>query len=136
MPSLRNYHIMISHSWDYHNHYLTISGWLSSAPYFDWSDYSVPITRPLYVSGVNELKKKIWDRISVCSCVIVLSGMYVAYSDWIDYEIDTAKALGKPIIGVKPWGQERIPVKIQTTADVLVGWNSASVVDAVRKYAL
>lgn len=62
--------------------------------------------------------------------------MYVSYSEWIDYEIDTAKELGKPIIGVKPWGQERIPVKVQNDCTVLVGWNSNSVVQAVRDYAL
>jgi len=136
MPSLRNYHILISHSWDYSKQYETISGWLNATPYFLWTDYSVPITRPLSVSGVNDLKQKIRNRISLCSCVIILSGMYVAYSDWIDFEIDTAVAMGKPIIGVKPWGQERIPTKVQNKADILIGWNSASVVDAVRRYAL
>ena len=136
MPSLRNYHILISHSWDYNNHYETISGWLNDTPYFLWTDYSVPITRPLTVSGVNELKQKIRNRISLCSCIIILSGMYVAYSDWIDFEIDTAVSMGKPIIGVKPWGQERIPTKVQDNADIMIGWNSASVVDAVRRYAV
>lgn len=136
MPSLRNYHILISHSWDYNNHYETISGWLNDTPYFLWTNYSVPITRPLTVSGVNELKQKIRNRISLCSCVIILSGMYVAYSDWIDFEIDTAVSMGKPIIGVKPWGQERIPTKVQDNADIMIGWNSNSVVDAVRRYAL
>lgn len=33
MPSLNNYHILISHSWDYNNDYTTIKGWLDSAPY-------------------------------------------------------------------------------------------------------
>ncbi|MBR3170857.1 MAG: TIR domain-containing protein [Lachnospiraceae bacterium] len=136
MPSLRNYHILISHSWDYNRHYETIKGWLNASPYFLWTDYSVPITNPLNVNGVNELKQKIRNRISLCSCVIILSGMYVAYSNWIDFEIDTAVAMGKPIIGVKPWGQERIPAKVQNNADIMVGWNSSSIVEAVREYAL
>lgn len=62
--------------------------------------------------------------------------MYVAYSNWIDFEIDVANDLEKPIIGVKPWGQERIPTKVQNNADIMVGWNSNSVVNAVRIYAL
>ena len=62
--------------------------------------------------------------------------MYVDYSEWIDFEIETAKAYHKPIIGVKPWGQERTPLEVQEDADVMVGWNSASVVQAVRDYAL
>ena len=136
MPTLRNYHIMISHSWDYDKHYRTIKEWLDNAPYLDWTDYSVPFTRPITANGVNELKQKISTRISLCSCVIILSGMYVAYSDWIDYEIDTAVVKGKPIIGVRPWGQERVPQKVHDNADTMVFWNSASIVDAVRRYSL
>ena len=136
MPTLRNYHILISHSWDYNSHYETVCGWLDDAKNFTWSNYSVPISKPIDTKSKKELQDKLRNRISLCSCVIILSGMYVSYSEWIDYEIDTAKELGKPIIGVKPWGQERVPTKVQNEADVLVGWNSSSVVDAVREYAL
>lgn len=31
MPSLRNYHILISHSWDYDSDYQKIKGWLDEA---------------------------------------------------------------------------------------------------------
>ena len=136
MPTLRDYHILISHSWDYSDQYDTVRGWLNASSYFRWTDYSVPITKPLDVDGIRAQKQNIRNRISMCSCVIILSGMYVAYSDWIDYEIDTAVSLGKPIIGVKPWGQERVPLKVQNSADIMVGWNASSVVDAVRKYSI
>lgn len=136
MPELRDYHIMISHSWDYNDHYEKVCGWLDEAKYFKWSNYSVPLSQPLDVKGKRELQEKLRNRISNCSCIIVLSGMYVSYSEWIDYEIDTAKALGKPVIGVKPWGQEHVPTKVQSDSTVLVGWNSDSVVQAVRDYAL
>lgn len=136
MPTLRDYHILISHSWDYSDQYDTVKGWLNASSYFRWTDYSVPITKPLDVDGIRAQKQNIRNRISMCSCVIILSGMYVAYSDWIDYEIDTAVSLGKPIIGVKPWGQERVPLKVQNYADIMVGWNASSVVDAVRQYSL
>lgn len=136
MPSLRDYHILISHSWDYSSDYQTIKNWLNEAKNFEWTDYSVPLTKPLDVNGKKELKEKLRNRISLCSCVIILSGMYVSYSEWIDYEIDTAIELGKPIIGVKSRGQERIPSKVSNNAVVMVGWNSNSVVQAVRDYAL
>lgn len=136
MPTLRDYHILISHSWDYSDQYDTVKGWLNASSYFRWTDYSVPITKPLDVDGIRAQKQSIRNRISMCSCVIILSGMYVSYSDWIDFEIDTAVSLGKPIIGVKPWGQERVPLKVQNSADIMVGWNASSVVDAVRQYSL
>ena len=136
MPILKNYHIVISHSWSYSEHYNTIASWLDNALYFTWSDYSVCCDKPLDTKTDSELKEKLKNRISASSCIIVCSGMYATYSKWIDYEIDTAIDMGKPIIGVKPWGQERVPAKIQNNATVMVGWNSSSIIDAVRVYSL
>lgn len=136
MPALKNYHIMISHSWDYNEHYEKVVSWLNDANNFEWSNYSVPLTNPIDAKGKKELKEKLRNKITNCSCIIILSGMYVAYSEWIDYEIDTAVEMGKPIIGVEPWGQERVPQKVTSNADVVVGWNSSSVVQAIRDYSL
>ena len=51
MPKLRDYHILISHSWDYNSDYETIKGWLDNASYFSWTNYSVPLSKPLDVNG-------------------------------------------------------------------------------------
>jgi hypothetical protein len=59
--------------------------------------------------------------------------MYAAHSEWIEYEIKEAKRLGKVIIGVKPWRQERLPLIVQEAANIMVGWNSASIISAVRE---
>ena len=134
--TLRNYHIFISHAWDYNIQYETIKGWLNKTPYFLWTDYSVPISKPLDTRTDAELRKKLRERIAASSCVIILAGMYAAYSKWIDYEINMAVEYKKPIIAVKPWGQERIPVKIQNNATEMIGWNSDSVVHTVRLYAI
>lgn len=136
MPYLRDYHILISHSWSYSNYYNTIASWLNDTNYFKWSDYSVSCDKPLNTDNDYQLKEKLTSRISNSSVVIVISGMYSAYSKWIDYEIDEAKRLGKPIIGVKPWGQERIPLKIQNNSTTMVGWNRDSIINAVRIYAI
>lgn len=82
------------------------------------------------------MQQKIDNRIAVCSCIIVLSGMYVSYSECIDFEIRTAIKYGKPIIAVKPWGQQKIPNIITTYANEIIGWNSDSVVSAIRAYGL
>ena len=55
---------------------------------------------------------------------------------YIDYEIDEAIRFGKPIIGLRPWGQERVPSKILNNATVMVGWNRDSLISAIRQYAL
>ena len=74
-------------------------------------------------------------QISPSQIFILLGGMYAAHSNWIDYEIAEAQRMGKTIIGVRPWGQERVPVAVQNASVCpVVGWNSASLVDTVRRY--
>jgi len=82
------------------------------------------------------MKKELDEQIRPVNCVIVISGMYVAYRYWIQTEIDIATSYGKPIIGIKPWGQERIPQAVQDVAVEMVGWNTDSIVSAVRRHAL
>ena len=50
--------------------------------------------------------------------------------------MEIAQSYGKPIVGLIPWGQERTPTYIQETADIMVAWNTISIVQAIRDYAL
>lgn len=135
---MKTYHIFISHAWKYSAHYDKIVQWLNEAQAegkLIWKNYSVPSHDPLIDPGTTvgeaKLKKELKEQISPASTVIILAGMYAAYSSWIDFEIDTAVDYGKYIIGVKPWGQGRIPAKISSNADIMVGWNKDSVINAV-----
>lgn len=135
---MSTYNIFISHAWKYSDDYNQIVTWLNEAQQeglLTWKNYSVPEHDPLIdpntTVGKNTLKNMLKEQIRPASKVLVLSGMYAAYSDWIDFEIDTALDYSKYIIGVKPWGQERIPTKISSNANKMVGWNKSSVVNAI-----
>lgn len=41
--------------------------------------------------------------------MLVIAGMYVNYKYWIQKEMEIAGTYNKPLIGIIPWGQERIP---------------------------
>lgn len=135
MPSLKNYRLLISHSWNYSEQYSTIKRWLNSTSYFTWSDHSVSCDHPLNTKTKSELCEELTQQIRGCNAIIVVSGMYTSYSEWIDYEISEAERMRKPIIGIKPWGSERVPLIIQNSATAIVAWNSASLVTAIRYYA-
>lgn len=136
--SVYMYHIFISHAWKYSEHYNKVVDWLNEAEndgILTWSNYSVPEHDPLidpntYV-GKNKLKAMLDNQIRPASKVLVLSGMYAAHSDWIEYEVNKSVKLNKYIIGIRPWGQERIPKIIQDNADTLVGWNKNSIISAI-----
>jgi hypothetical protein len=132
------YNIFISHAWKYSEHYNQVVKWINEAQdegKLTWKNYSVPVHDPLIdpntTVGKNKLKGMIDNQIKPATKVIILAGMYAAHSDWIDYEIDTAVSYSKYIIGVKPWGQERIPTKVSNNANVMVGWNKNSIINAI-----
>lgn len=135
---MSTYNIFISHAWKYTEHYNKIVDWLDEAQSegkLTWKNYSVPSHDPLIdpdtTAGKTKLKSELKEQIRPASKIIILAGMYTAYSDWIDFEIDTSVDYGKYIIGARPWGQERIPTKVSNNADVMVGWNKDSVINAI-----
>ena len=125
------YNIFISHSWEYHNDYDKIMTWLRNSN-IQIRDYSISTEKALPLMSKTALKANISEKIRHASVVIILAGMYAAYSDWIDYEIDEAVRMGKPILGVIPWGQQRIPSKISANSTCMVYWNSESIVKRVK----
>jgi hypothetical protein len=41
---------------------------------------------------------------------LILDGMYVAHREWIQYEINFARRIGRPILGIRPWASIAMPV--------------------------
>ena len=117
MPDLKTYDIFTSHAWCYHEDYDRLVMLLNKAPYFKWRNYSVPRHDPKIdpntPAGFNKLKEELKKQIRPVNCVLILAGMYAAYSRWISVEMDIADDYGKPIIGVRPWGQQRTPIEVQ-----------------------
>lgn len=110
---------------------------LKDAPNFLFRNSSVPKTDPIPTPITDaKLKAALDEQIRIANVVIILSGMYAAHSDWISTEIAIAAKYQKPIIGVVPWGQQRVPDTVQTAAKEMVRWNTDSIVSAIRKHAL
>lgn len=124
--------LFISHAWKYEEHYNKVVQWFNEAAYFSWKNCSVPSSDALTDKTTSGLKAGLTRQINPAQGVIILAGMYAAHSDWIDYEIEEAVRMNKVIIGVRPWGAERVPTKVQNTATIMVNWNSASIIDAIR----
>lgn len=134
MPALKNRMLFVSHAWRHDAHYSKVVEWFDNEPNFEWKNSSVPSDNALPDKTSKGLSAGMTRQISPTQGVIILAGMYAAHSEWINYEINEAVRMNKIIIGVKPWGQERIPVNVQTAATVMVGWNSNSIIQAVRDY--
>lgn len=136
MPTLKTYDVFISHAWSYHDDYYRVVDFLNNASMFRWRNYSVPDHDPLQLPTKTALKEQLRRQIRPVNIVLILAGMYVAHSDWIQFELDFANAINKPMIGIRPWGQQRIPIAVQGSVDEMVGWRTDSMVSAIRKWSL
>lgn len=135
----RTYHLFISHSWTYSDHYDRLCRLLNDAKRFSWSDYSVPEDDRIHRRGTDrQLYEAIKQQIAPSSVVLVLAGVYASYSKWIDKEITIAKEefdLPKAILGIKPRGNTRVSARVSKNADEIVGWSTNSIVSGIRRLA-
>ena len=136
---MKIYNLFISHSWAYSNTYNGLVNLLGARKYFSYSNYSVPKDDPVHTSGTDkELYAAIKRQMSPCSVILILAGVYGSYSKWIDKEIQIAQtefSSIKPIIAIRPRGSQRTSTKVTGAADKIVGWNTESIVSAIRDLA-
>ena len=127
------YNLFISHSWTYANQYEGLVSLLNQAENFNYKNYSVPKDDPIHhASNTEELKNAIRRQMQYANCVVVLAGVYASYSKWINIELELAQEMNKKIIAVEYWGTERTSQVVKNVADKVVGWNTNSIVDAIK----
>lgn len=127
------HNLFISHSWSYSDAYDRLIELLDSDRDFEYKNYSVPKDDPIHnAPNAEKLAEAIENQIVMASAVIILAGVYATYSKWINKEIAIAKRLQKKIIAIEPWGSERTSAYVKDNADIIVGWNTASIIDAIK----
>lgn len=131
-----SYNLFISHSWSYSDAYDKLTDLLDDKSGFSYKNYSVPKDDPIHnANNSYELKEAIRRQMQPASCVLVLAGVYSTYSKWINIEIDLAKTMGKSIIAIEPWGAEKTSTVVKDAADIVVGWNSDSIINAIKTFS-
>ncbi len=130
-------YLFISHSWTYGSAYDGLVTLLTKAPRFEYRNYSVPQDDPVHNASTDTaLRRAILQKMSPCQVVIVIAGVYATYSKWINIELELAKShFDKPVLAVEPWASKRTSVVVRDAADLIVSWNTKSIVDAIRHLA-
>ena len=86
----------------------------------------------------RELSEAIKRKIQPTQVVVILAGVYATYSKWINKEIDIAQnafTSATPILSIQPWGAEKTSKVVKDAANRIVGWNTDSIVGAIRDLA-
>ena len=106
---------------------------LESRGYFKVEFFEVPPHDPIESSNSDYVKSRIRQKIAQSDVVIGIAGMYATYSEWMEWELNAAKNMGKPILGVIPRGQQRVSQTVKSVSDKIVHWNTESIVAAIRE---
>lgn len=125
--------LFISHSWSYSERYNSMVNLLNNRKYFMWTNYSVPEDKAFDRMTKAQLKEQLRNQIRPVNCAIIIGGMWTAYSDWIQFEMEFAESIGKPILGVRPRGAKVMPVAVDAKATKVVNWNADSIVAGIRE---
>ncbi|WP_044783216.1 TIR domain-containing protein [Bacillus thuringiensis] len=135
----KKHNLFISHSWAYTDAYEKLIKLLEKDEDFSYKNYSVPKDDPIHnASNDKELYDAIKRQMSSSHVVIILAGVYSTYSKWINKEIEIAKVgFSKPkrIIAIEPWASEKTSKVVKDNADIIVKWNSKSLIKAIKDYS-
>lgn len=126
--------IFVSHVFAPSDDYHRVFEYLESSHNFYYRNCSDP---ELQLGGSAEaMRDELRKQINLAEVVIVPAGQYKHNEQWIDFQLNCAKGLDKPIIVLEFFGiKANIPVQLEALADECIDWNERSIADAIRRQA-
>jgi hypothetical protein len=130
----KDYKIFISHSWSYTEDLEALQKLLNERGYFNVEFLEATKKTPINSESAPYVKSVLKAKILQSDIVLALAAIYASHSDWMIWELETAKANNIPIVGVIPRGQERISTEVYSRSIVDVRWDTESIVEAIRAH--
>jgi len=125
--------VFVSHVFGPADDYDRVFEYLESSHNFYYRNCSNPELR---VTDREAMKEELRKQIMLAEVVIVPSGMYRQHQELIDFQLNCAKGLDKPIVVLESFGvKQKLAVQLEALADETVDWNERSIADAIRRQA-
>ena len=126
--------VFVSHLFEKHPDYLRVFEYLESREKFLYLNVSDPDRRPQ--GGKEALKEELRNQIKAAEVMVLPVTIFELNPDLVTFQMDCAGAFGRPIIGVKSFGETVVIQKpvLERVADV-VEWEARTLVDALRQHA-
>lgn len=126
--------VFVTHVFTESDDYLRVFEYLESVDRFYYLNVSNPNLTP--EGGAEGFKAALREQIEASEAVIVLASAHAAKRDWVDYQINAAKAMGRPLILVNAFGNVTVaPGDLVSQVDEALDWNEREMADALRKLA-
>ena len=126
--------VFVAHAFERDSDYLRVFEYLESSHNFYYRNCSDPDTRP--GGGLEAEKEELRRQIALAEIVIVPAASYRHHRDIVDFALNCAKGLEKPVMVVELFGvKEKLPVQLEALSDEVVEWNERDMADAIRRQA-
>lgn len=126
--------LFVSHVFEPSDDYHRVFEYLESSHNFYYRNCSDP-DRPLH--GDREaMREELRKQIALAEVIIIPSAMYHPHREMIDFQLNCAKGMDKPVVVLETFGvKEKLPVQLEALGDEKVEWNEREIADAIRRQA-
>ncbi len=125
--------LFVAHAFEPSEDYLRVFEYLESSHNFYYRNCS-DADRP--VAERDAMKEELRKQIALAEVTIVPAGLYRTQREMIDFILNCAKGLDKPVIVLETFGvKEKLPVQLEALSDEIIEWNERSLADAIRRQA-
>lgn len=134
------YSVFISHAYDHRDIYYELVQKLNDANHFSWHNRSLGFD--IQFDGGRddvdneELRNALSERIATSDVLIALTKPVASRRRWLQWEIQHARQLGKPVIGVARRLNDNVSSYVRDHSDHIVStWKTQEIVTAIKLYA-
>jgi len=123
------FRLFITHTWEESEDYVRFFDYISEIESFFYTNLSEPDKFP--GSSIESIQSEFNRQMKPSELVVVLSSAYVKDANLVQYQLDLARALAKPVIAVEPFGPEPMLKPLKDRAEQVVPWYNRAIVDAI-----
>jgi len=130
--------VFVAHVFEEADDYLRVFEYLESAHNFYYRNCSDPDPARLgnALGDAEAMRVELRRQIGMAEVAIVPAGLYRQHRQWIDFQLNCAKGLDKPVIVLEFFGvKEKLPVQLEALGDEIIEWNEREIADAIRRQA-
>lgn len=125
--------VFVAHAFTADIDYLRVFEYLESSHNFYYRNCSDPDRKPADKEATREELRR---QITLSEIVIVPAATYKQHYETIDFVLNCAKGLDRPVVVLQPFGvKEKIAVQLEALGDEIVEWNEREIADAIRRQA-
>lgn len=126
--------VFVSHVFEPSDDYHRVFEYLESARNFFYRNCSNPELQ--VAPDPEKIREELRRQITLAEVVIVPAGQYAQHRELIDFTLNCAKGLNKPIVVLETFGvKEKMPVQLEALSDEIIEWNEREIADAIRRQA-